>query len=99
MKNFYFSKVNPNLNYFFFNYRRRSKNQDALQQKSPLPISGLPVNCCGQTPSPNGGIGSLVTLSAFNTQKVNINNKKITKNFIHIQFLHVELFITTLSCY
>lgn len=40
------------------------------QQKSPLPISGLPVNCCGPTGSP-GPLGSIATLSAFNQHKVN----------------------------
>lgn len=52
-------------------YRRRSQKLQSLhnQQKSPLPIAGLPVNCCGPTPSP----GSLATLSAFNTHKVNMN--------------------------
>lgn len=39
------------------------------QQKSPLPISGLPVNCCGPTGSP-GPLGSIATLSAFNQHKV-----------------------------
>lgn len=40
------------------------------QQKSPLPISGLPVNCCGPAGSP-GPLGSIATLSAFNQHKVN----------------------------
>uniref|UniRef100_A0A182QIT2 LRRCT domain-containing protein n=1 Tax=Anopheles farauti TaxID=69004 RepID=A0A182QIT2_9DIPT len=50
--------------------RRRSKKLQSLsQQKSALPIAGLPVNCCGPTPSPNGPLGSLATLSAFNSHK------------------------------
>ncbi|XP_035775199.1 leucine-rich repeat and fibronectin type-III domain-containing protein 3-like isoform X2 [Anopheles albimanus] len=50
--------------------RRRSKKLASLsQQKSALPIAGLPVNCCGPTPSPNGPLGSLATLSAFNSHK------------------------------
>ncbi|XP_062706539.1 leucine-rich repeat and fibronectin type-III domain-containing protein 3 isoform X4 [Aedes albopictus] len=50
--------------------RRRSKQLQSLsQQKSALPIAGLPVNCCGPTPSPNGPLGSLATLSAFNSHK------------------------------
>lgn len=55
---------------FFF--RRRSRKMQSLnsQQKSPLPISGLPVNCCGPTGSP-GPLGSIATLSAFNQHKVN----------------------------
>ncbi|XP_050086232.1 leucine-rich repeat and fibronectin type-III domain-containing protein 3 isoform X4 [Anopheles aquasalis] len=49
---------------------RRSKKLASLsQQKSALPIAGLPVNCCGPTPSPNGPLGSLATLSAFNSHK------------------------------
>lgn len=39
--------------------------------KSPLPIAGLPVNCCGPTPSPNGPLGSLATLQVYNSHKVN----------------------------
>lgn len=51
--------------------RRRSKQLQSLsQQKSALPIAGLPVNCCGPTPSPNGPLGSLATLSAFNSHKI-----------------------------
>ncbi|XP_049530284.1 leucine-rich repeat and fibronectin type-III domain-containing protein 3 isoform X1 [Anopheles darlingi] len=51
-------------------FRRRSKKLASLsQQKSALPIAGLPVNCCGPTPSPNGPLGSLATLSAFNSHK------------------------------
>ncbi|XP_053677019.1 leucine-rich repeat and fibronectin type-III domain-containing protein 3 [Anopheles nili] len=51
-------------------FRRRSKKLQSLsQQKSALPIAGLPVNCCGPTPSPNGPLGSLATLSAFNSHK------------------------------
>ncbi|XP_062706538.1 leucine-rich repeat and fibronectin type-III domain-containing protein 3 isoform X3 [Aedes albopictus] len=51
-------------------FRRRSKQLQSLsQQKSALPIAGLPVNCCGPTPSPNGPLGSLATLSAFNSHK------------------------------
>lgn len=38
-------------------------------QKSPLPIGGLPVNCCGPAGSP-GPLGSIATLSAFNHHKV-----------------------------
>ncbi|XP_055595170.1 vasorin isoform X2 [Uranotaenia lowii] len=50
--------------------RRRSKQMQSLsQQKGTLPIAGLPVNCCGPTPSPNGPLGSLATLSAFNSHK------------------------------
>ncbi|XP_065081077.1 leucine-rich repeat and fibronectin type-III domain-containing protein 3 [Ochlerotatus camptorhynchus] len=50
--------------------RRRSKQLQSLsQQKSAMPIAGLPVNCCGPTPSPNGPLGSLATLSAFNSHK------------------------------
>lgn len=67
-------------------FRRRSKKLASLsQQKSALPIAGLPVNCCGPTPSPNGPLGSLATLSAFNSHKVkksifgNRNKLTITK--------------------
>ncbi|XP_063700105.1 leucine-rich repeat and fibronectin type-III domain-containing protein 5 [Culicoides brevitarsis] len=50
--------------------RRRSKNLHSIhQQKGMLPIGGLPVNCCGPTPSPNGPLGSMATLSAFNSHK------------------------------
>lgn len=50
---------------------RRSRKLQSLnsQQKSPLPIGGLPVNCCGPTGSP-GPLGSIATLSAFNNHKV-----------------------------
>ena len=53
--------------------RRRSKKLRALHStlKSPLPIAGLPVNCCGPTPSPNGHMGSLATLQVYNSHKVN----------------------------
>lgn len=44
--------------------------QSLNQQKSPLPIAGLPVNCCGPAGSP-GPLGSIATLSAFNHHKVN----------------------------
>ncbi|XP_038107350.1 leucine-rich repeat and fibronectin type-III domain-containing protein 3 isoform X2 [Culex quinquefasciatus] len=57
---------------FITTSRRRSKKMQSLshhQQKSALPIAGLPVNCCGPTPSPNGPLGSLATLSAFNSHK------------------------------
>ncbi|CAD7079626.1 unnamed protein product [Hermetia illucens] len=49
---------------------RRSRKLQALnsQQKSPLPMGGLPVNCCGPTGSP-GPLGSIATLSAFNNHK------------------------------
>ncbi|XP_055371776.1 probable serine/threonine-protein kinase DDB_G0278509 isoform X2 [Condylostylus longicornis] len=49
---------------------RRSRKMQSLssQQKSPLPMGGLPVNCCGPTGSP-GPLGSIATLSAFNTHK------------------------------
>lgn len=52
--------------------RRRSRKLQSMhsQQKSPLPIAGLPVNCCGPTPSPGGGLSSIATMSAFNTHKV-----------------------------
>lgn len=43
--------------------------QSLNQHKSPLPISGLPVNCCGPAGSP-GPLGSIATLSAFNHHKV-----------------------------
>lgn len=43
--------------------------QSLNQQKSPLPIAGLPVNCCGPNGSP-GPLGSIATLSAFNHHKV-----------------------------
>ncbi|XP_053694028.1 vasorin [Sabethes cyaneus] len=49
--------------------RQRKRLQSLSQQKSALPIAGLPVNCCGPTPSPNGPLGSLATLSAFNSHK------------------------------
>lgn len=50
--------------------RRRSRKMQSLnQQKSPLPIAGLPVNCCGPNGSP-GPLGSIATLSAFNHHKV-----------------------------
>lgn len=38
--------------------------------KNPLPIAGLPVNCCVSTPSPNGPLGSLATLQVYNAHKV-----------------------------
>ncbi|KMY87493.1 uncharacterized protein LOC6730588 isoform X3 [Drosophila simulans] len=47
---------------------RRSRKLQSSQQKSPLPIGGLPVNCCGPTGSP-GPLGSIATLSAFNNHK------------------------------
>ncbi|XP_053958709.1 leucine-rich repeat and fibronectin type-III domain-containing protein 2 isoform X2 [Anastrepha ludens] len=47
---------------------RRSRNLQNTQQKSPLPIGGLPVNCCGPAGSP-GPLGSIATLSAFNNHK------------------------------
>ncbi|XP_055682341.1 leucine-rich repeat and fibronectin type III domain-containing protein 1-like protein isoform X2 [Lutzomyia longipalpis] len=51
--------------------RRRSRKLQSLHstQKSPLPIAGLPVNCCGPTASPGGPLGSIATLSAFNNHK------------------------------
>lgn len=56
--------------------RRRSKKLASLhsQVKTPLPLTGLPVNCCAPTPSPNGPLGSLATLSAFNSHKVKYNH-------------------------
>lgn len=56
--------------------RRRSRKLQSLHspQKSPLPIGGLPiVNCCGPAASPGGPLGSLATLSAYNTHKVKRN--------------------------
>lgn len=52
-------------------FRRRSRKMQSLNspQKSPLPIGGLPVNCCGPAGSP-GPLGSIATLSAFNHHKV-----------------------------
>ncbi|XP_067622534.1 uncharacterized protein haf isoform X2 [Eurosta solidaginis] len=47
---------------------RRSRKLQNTQQKNPLPIGGLPVNCCGPTGSP-GPLGSITTLSAFNNHK------------------------------
>ncbi|XP_075153597.1 leucine-rich repeat and fibronectin type-III domain-containing protein hattifattener isoform X2 [Haematobia irritans] len=47
---------------------RRSRKMQTSQQKSPLPIGGLPVNCCGPAGSP-GPLGSIATLSAFNNHK------------------------------
>ncbi|XP_065358581.1 uncharacterized protein haf isoform X2 [Calliphora vicina] len=47
---------------------RRSRKLQTSQQKSPLPIGGLPVNCCGPAGSP-GPLGSIATLSAFNNHK------------------------------
>ncbi|XP_037894203.1 vasorin isoform X1 [Glossina fuscipes] len=47
---------------------RRSRKLQTTQQKSPLPIGGLPVNCCGPASSP-GPLGSIATLSAFNNHK------------------------------
>lgn len=54
---------------------RRSRKLQSLHstQKSPLPIGGLPVNCCGPAASPGGPLGSLATLSAYNTHKVKRN--------------------------
>ncbi|XP_070497092.1 uncharacterized protein haf isoform X2 [Chironomus tepperi] len=51
--------------------RRRSKKLQSLHSslKSPLPIAGLPVNCCAPTPSPNGPLGSLATLQVYNSHK------------------------------
>lgn len=57
-------------------FRRRSKKLHSLHtQKGMLPIGGLPVNCCGPTPSPNGPLGSLATLSAFNSHKVKLGRR------------------------
>ncbi|XP_004524723.1 slit homolog 2 protein isoform X1 [Ceratitis capitata] len=47
---------------------RRSRKLQNTQQKTPLPIGGLPVNCCGPAGSP-GPLGSIATLSAFNNHK------------------------------
>ncbi|XP_028901422.1 leucine-rich repeat-containing protein 4B isoform X2 [Zeugodacus cucurbitae] len=47
---------------------RRSRKLQNTQQKSPLPIGGLPVNCCGPAGSP-GPLGSIAALSAFNNHK------------------------------
>lgn len=47
---------------------RRSRKLQTSQQKSPLPMGGLPVNCCGPAGSP-GPLGSMATLSAFNNHK------------------------------
>lgn len=58
-------------------YNRRSRKLQTSQQKSPLPIGGLPVNCCGPAGSP-GPLGSIATLSAFNNHKV---SKKIFKKY------------------
>lgn len=56
--------------------RRRSRKMQSLNQlKNPLPMGGLPINCCGPAGSP-GPLGSIATLSAFNNHKVN-NIKKI----------------------
>ncbi|KAG5676868.1 hypothetical protein PVAND_006675 [Polypedilum vanderplanki] len=51
--------------------RRRSKKLQALHSslKNPLPIAGLPVNCCAPTPSPNGPLSSLATLQVYNSHK------------------------------
>ncbi|CRK93334.1 CLUMA_CG006875, isoform A [Clunio marinus] len=51
--------------------RRRSKKLRAIHSslKNPLPIAGLPVNCCAPTPSPNGPLGSLATLQVYNSHK------------------------------
>lgn len=55
-------------------FRRRSRKMQSLsQQKSALPIAGLPVNCCGPNGSP-GPLGSIATLSAFNHHKVMKND-------------------------
>lgn len=66
-----------NYNFIILKSRRRSRKLQSLhhhsQQKSPLPISGLPVNCCGPAGSP-GPLGSIATLSAFNQHKVNDND-------------------------
>ncbi|XP_037047295.1 leucine-rich repeat and fibronectin type-III domain-containing protein 3 isoform X2 [Bradysia coprophila] len=55
---------------FIASSRRRSRKMQSLNspQKSPLPIGGLPVNCCGPAGSP-GPLGSIATLSAFNHHK------------------------------
>lgn len=59
-------------------YRRRSKKLRSMHQvKSPLPIVGLPVNCCAPTPSPNGPLGSLATLQAYNSHKVKVQTDTI----------------------
>ncbi|XP_036227304.1 uncharacterized protein haf isoform X2 [Bactrocera oleae] len=47
---------------------RRSRKLQNTQKKSPLPIGGLPVSCCGPAVSP-GPLGSIATLSAFNNHK------------------------------
>lgn len=65
-------------------------------QKSPLPIGGLPVNCCGPAGSP-GPLGSIATLSAFNHHKVRecFNKKKLISfisNAIRISIYHNIVF-------
>lgn len=75
--NFFSISLFPFFRYFFiiatfiidFHRRRSRKMQSLNQQKSPLPIAGLPVNCCGPNGSP-GPLGSIATLSAFNHHKV-----------------------------
>lgn len=82
-------KFNSNISFNFFSsffgwfllflliFRRRSRKMQSLNQhKSPLPIAGLPVNCCGPNGSP-GPLGSIATLSAFNHHKV-IKNDSFT---------------------
>lgn len=61
--------INNNITILLSPPPRRSRKLQSNQQKSPLPIGGLPVNCCGPTGSP-GPLGSIATLSAFNNHKV-----------------------------
>lgn len=76
-----FSITNVSFDDIYLRYiRRRSKKLRSLhsQMKSPLPIAGLPVNCCVPTPSPNGPMGSLATLSAYNSHKVTNSNESLS---------------------
>lgn len=68
------------LNFLFFTIlnRRRSKKLQQLHSslKSPLPMAGLPVNCCAPTPSPNGVVG---VLQVYNSHKVIIQENRINE--------------------
>lgn len=76
-------------------HRRRSRKMQSLNspQKSPLPIGGLPVNCCGPAGSP-GPLGSIATLSAFNHHKVNKKWFSILISFI----VSITIDLQTLYC-
>lgn len=65
-------------------------------QKNPLPIGGLPVNCCGPAGSP-GPLGSIATLSAFNHHKVKKKLISLSNPSIYIK-LWLWLWLCSIRC-